>query len=75
MISGDDIEAFSQQFGDDMRQAGVFCNRAERGLPTDRWAVSQYEMYSVARGIRGLQRLVAMQTAIIEGLSDGDKAT
>jgi len=72
MIGPDDIEAFAAMASDDMAQANAFAQRAERGLPSDRWAASEYEMRMVARGIRGLQRLIAIQTALIEGMTAHD---
>lgn len=48
MITKDDIEAF--------RVAEKFCERAERGLPPDRWATTA-EMHKVARAYQALYAL------------------
>lgn len=62
MISADDIDAMMDP--EAIAQAETFARRAEKGLPTDRWA-SDRQMVLVARGIRSMQRIMAAQSDLI----------
>ena len=67
MISADDIDAFREMNMPAIKTAVKFVERAERGLPSDRWA-SQDEHEMVARAIKALFILVETQTAAIESM-------
>lgn len=60
MISQDDIEAFAEQYGPDMKAAAEFVRRAEKGLPADRWSDGEIGAQSVAKGIRALFEINSM---------------
>lgn len=54
MISQDDIDAFADERGPDIKAAAEFVRRAEKGLPPDRWSDGEIGAQSVAKGIRAL---------------------
>ena len=69
MIGPDDIDAFRDKNAEAIAQASEYARRAEKGLPVDRWA-SARQAHLVAKGIRALLILVAIQTATIEALAN-----
>lgn len=71
MIGPDDIDAFRDEHQDALNEAAAYARRAAEGLPVDRWSTTQQAIL-VAKGIRALTVIIAIQTATIEELAHGD---
>ena len=68
MISADDITAFEEANADALQAASEYARRAQKGLPSDRWADGTTGAVMVAQGIIAQQRIIAMQTAALVNL-------
>ena len=64
MSNADDIERFRAAHAGAIKKAGEFARRAFKGLPADRYA-SADDMFLVAQGIKALNDIIRMQTAVI----------
>ena len=65
MINLDD---FREEYSEAINAANEFARRSRKGIPADRWA-STTQLAEVARGIRAMQRIMAMQTEALETIS------
>jgi hypothetical protein len=68
MISVEDIEAFEANNSECLAAASEYARRANKGLPSDRWADGTTGAVMVAQGIIAQQRIMAMQTAALVDL-------
>ena len=69
-----DIAAFEKSTADSRAAVRKFVARADRGLPPDRWAVSNNEMRLVADGIRAELHIQQLLTeALLNRMGLGDE--
>jgi hypothetical protein len=75
-MSMTDIAAFEKSTADSREAVRKFITRAERGLPSDRWAVSTDEMRLVVDGIRAELHINELLTeALLNRMGLGDAVT
>lgn len=63
-----DLDDFREQHAEALAQASEFARRARKGIPTDRWATER-QMHLVAKGIRAMQQIMAMQCEVLEAMT------
>lgn len=68
MITQDDIEAFAADNARSIEAAFEFARRAEKGLPSDRWADGAEGDKEVAKGIRAIFEMNEMLSGAFLGI-------
>ncbi len=68
MLTGQDIDDWQADNEDALEAAKRYRERAEKGLPADRWADGANGARLVAQGIHALECIIAMQTAALEDM-------